>query len=202
MGGALHKKGGSLLSNDGRMAGDPHVGSARARRRLVSKGVEKALAKHPCGPCSVCCTTMAVEAIGKPEGEPCEYMRAAPNTGPLAGKCSIYKTRPEPCAGYNCLYRVGLLDEVASLAGNAGRPDALGILFDVNDTRATGIQMVIAREVRTGALEEHMPILHELAARGHVLYLVDGDRRRMMGPEERVRAVQLAAKRTLPIVSR
>jgi hypothetical protein len=97
---------------------------------------------------------------------------------------------------------VGLLDKSPSVAGNAGRPDALGIIFDVNDTRATGIQMVVAREVAPGAMEANMPLLHELAGQGHVLYLIDGDRRRMMGPEEKVRAVQLAAKRSLPIVSR
>lgn len=201
--GALSKKKGSMLSGDGRMAGDRHIGSARAQRRLVSKGVAKALAKHPCGPCSVCCTTLAVEAIGKAEGESCANLVGGGPDGPRTRGCGIYATRPEACAEYNCLYRVGLLDDIGAIGGGAaGRPDALGILFDVNDTRATGIPMVIAREVRVGALDANMALLRELATRGHVLYLVDGDRRRMMGPEERVRAVQLAAKRSLPIVSR
>ncbi len=192
MGGALRNKSGSMLKG-GRMAGDPHVGGGRASRRLVAKGVAKALAKHPCGSCSVCCTSMGVEEIEKPEGVPCPAIR---ETG---SGCKIYAKRPLSCATYNCLYRVGLLDKTSV---PYGRPDSLGIIFDVNNTHATGIQMVVAREVVPGALEANMALLHELAGQGHVLYLIDGDRRRMMGPEEKVRAVQLAAKRSLPIVSR
>ena len=176
---------------------------SRNDRRLVAKGIGKALDAHPCGPCRECCTVMGVSEIGKAQGEPCPKMRVAPNTGPIAGGCSVYKTRPASCAEYNCIFRLGLLDKIAGFAtGDAGRPDKLGLFFDLNETKATGIQMITVREIREGAMESNMELLHTLAGQGHVLYLIDGERRRMMGPEERVRAVQLAAKRSLPLVSR
>lgn len=197
MPGALRRgQGGALVG--GRLGGDPPVGSDRARRRLIAKQVEKALAAHPCGTCDACCTVMQVEAIGKAEGVPCPALKAQKGQG--ASGCSCYAKRPDSCKTFNCVWRVGLLDQT-SKPDIEGRPDKLGIMFDVNDTHATGIQLLVAREVWKGAIDAAMPLLHELAGQGHVLYLIDGDRRRMMGPEERVKAVQEAARRRLPLAA-
>lgn len=174
--------------------------TTRAERRIVAKGVQKALAAHPCGDCTACCGVLAVAEIGKAEGAPCPNLVAPQPEASVRGGCAIYKDRPGSCSGYNCVWRVGLLDEL--LPGPEGRPSQLGILFDANDTHATGILLLVAREVRPGAIETAMPLLHELAAQGHVLYLIDGDRRRMMGPEERVNQVREAARRNLPLLMR
>lgn len=163
----------------------------------MKKATEKALLAHPCSACDVCCSAapLAREKFMRPEEAPCPARREG------GSGCTQYNSRPESCRAFNCVWRVGLLDET-SLKGALGRPDKLGIMFDVKDTHATGIQLIVAQEIRKGAIEEHMPLLHELAGQGHVLYLVEGTRRRMMGPEERVHAVKAAAQRNLPLVSR
>jgi len=169
------------------------MSTTRKNRRLVKKGVEKALTKHPCGPCAACCTTMQVAEIAKAEGARCpNLVMKAEGEG-----CGIYSKRPESCRSFNCVWRVGLLDSL--LPGIPGRPDQLGLLFDINNTHAEGIHLLVVREIATGAVEKNMKLLHELAAQGHVMYLIEGDRRRMMGPEERVNAVQEAARRRLPL---
>lgn len=166
------------------------AGAARRDRRLLAKQVAKTLAAHPCGNCDACCTVKQVAEIVKPEGVRCQNQRDE-------GGCSIYAKRPPSCRDYNCLWRVGLLDTVDRAEDeNGGRPDKLGIVFDTNDDG----ELVVAREVWEGAIDHHMPLLHELAARGHVLYLVTGDRRRMIGPEEKVKAIQASRKRRLPLI--
>lgn len=200
MPGALRKKDGTVMRTAGQIVGDPKgAANARQQRKMIQKQVEKALTAHPCGECRACCTVKAVAEIVKAEGVACPHLRAAPNTG-LGAKtgCSIYAKRPTSCREYNCVWRVGLFD---FKDGADTRPDQLGVVFDVNDTHEPGAQMLVAREVWPGAIEAAMPLLHELAGRGHVLYLCEGSRRRMMGPEERVKAIQEAARRRLPLVS-
>lgn len=163
---------------------------ARAERRLLAKQVAKTIAAHPCGDCDACCTVKQVAEIVKPEGVRCPNQK-------VEGGCAIYAKRPQSCRDYNCLWRVGLLDTADRAEDeNGGRPDRLGIVFDTNDDST----MIVAREVWEGAIDQHMPLLHELAAKGHVLYLVTGERRRMIGAEEKVKAIQEKARRRLPLI--
>lgn len=167
----------------------------RRGKRAATKGLQRTLAEHPCGECSVCCTAKPVEALGKPEGLPCSRLRLEEGKG----GCGRYQERPAFCKAYECVWRMG------AIGGPEGRPDKLGILFDLEDTHATGIHLLVARETRLGALDANMGLLHELAAKGHVLYLInrkpDGTERcRMMGAEELVNKVKEAAKRKLPLV--
>lgn len=167
----------------------------RRGKRNATKALQQRLAEHPCGECGVCCTARPVEALGKPAGLPCTRLRVEPGKG----ACARYSERPAACAGYECVWRMG------AIGGAEARPDKLGIVFDLEDTHATGIHLLVARETRLGAIDANMPLLHELASRGHVLYLInrnpDGsERNRMMGAEELVNKVKAAAKRKLPLV--
>jgi hypothetical protein len=148
------------------------------------------LSDHPCGECKACCTVKQVAEIVKPEGVACQHL--------CEKGCGIYKTKPKSCSDYNCIWRVGLFDFMGEL-GAEFRPDKCGLVFDVNDTHHQGQQMLVVREVVEGAIERRMSTLHTLCAMGYVIYLVEGERRRMMGPEEKVRAIQEAARRRLPL---
>lgn len=163
---------------------------ARHKRRLVKKEMRVQIDAHPCGECSECCTHLGVPQIAKLPGEPCPKL-AAP------GKCGIYANRPALCREWQCMWKLGLFG--GDLA-YACRPDKLGIIFDVNDPEGGMGQFIVARQIRDGAIEEAMPILQQLCASGHVVYLVEGDRRRMMGPEDKVKAHYDAVRRRLPLV--
>lgn len=152
------------------------------------------LAAHPCGECSVCCSVIQVPELGKPPGLPCTRLRYDGQ-----GRCGVHRTRPASCREFECAWRLGLA------GGAARRPDKLGILFTFEDTHATGMLLLVARETKPGALDAQMGLLHELAGKGYVLYLIDHpegvERCRMMGPEERVKAIKEAARKRLPLVS-
>lgn len=49
-----------------------------------------------CGECSKCCRILAISELDKPANKACPHVRAG------ACACSIYKDRPESCAGYKC----------------------------------------------------------------------------------------------------
>ncbi len=192
MAGAARKKRGTMLRAGG-IVGDPKGPlTPRQKTRLAKKHLERMHAEHPCGSCSACCTVKEVEAIGKPEGQPCE------NLAPSGSGCRVYAHRPQPCRDYFCAYRHGLL------GGESRRPDHLGLLFDVAERPPPGIMMLAVREYRAGALDDSdvQGVLHEIAATGLVLYLIKGDRRFFMGPEERVQACREWARRSLPLVAR
>lgn len=49
-----------------------------------------------CGGCTLCCTLMAVEELGK---GPCEKCKFVEKRG-----CGIYSTRPNSCKAFECLW--------------------------------------------------------------------------------------------------
>jgi hypothetical protein len=53
-----------------------------------------------CGPCTLCCTAMAVPELSKPAGVECEHVTP---TG-----CGIYDERPASCASFACLWLRGV----------------------------------------------------------------------------------------------
>ena len=71
-------------------------------------------AERTCGPCTVCCTTIAVEAISKRARVRCPDQT---ETG-----CACYATRPEPCRTFDCGWLRGLGE--TSL-----RPDLSGVVL-------------------------------------------------------------------------
>lgn len=54
-----------------------------------------------CGGCTLCCTLLAVEAIGKDEQTRCDHE--------CEQGCAIYSTRPEPCKAFRCYWHLGIL---------------------------------------------------------------------------------------------
>lgn len=55
--------------------------------------------RRQCGPCKLCCKTLAVVPLGKPTGEWCPLVCA---TG-----CSVYDERISNCRDFQCLWLLG-----------------------------------------------------------------------------------------------
>ena len=71
-----------------------------------------------CGACSLCCTLLRVDELGKPGGTPCRNQcRDVPG-------CGIHVTRPSICRAYRCLWLQGSLEQ-------QDRPDRLGAVLDL-----------------------------------------------------------------------
>ena len=99
-----------------------------------------------CGPCSLCCTVLRVDALQKLGGVDCVHQRAA-------GGCAIHPRRPDVCRAYRCLWLGGGLRD-------DDRPDRLGAVLDLV-TRGASTWLEI-REARPGAFERS-PRLREIA---------------------------------------
>lgn len=68
-----------------------------------------------CGPCTMCCKVLAVEALSKPAGVRCTH---------LAGGCSIYPDRPHACRSFECVW---LMDPEMP---HRFRPDQTKVVLD------------------------------------------------------------------------
>lgn len=68
---------------------------------------------NKCGDCKVCCTVLSIKNF-KDAGKPCDKI--------YKNGCSIYKTRPEACAHFKCLWLTS--DWLESF-----RPDKSGIMI-------------------------------------------------------------------------
>lgn len=83
--------------------------------------------KRECGTCNKCCEGwLTGEAHGKPfwPGRPCHFL--------TAGKCGIYKTRPDsPCKSYHCLWLVD--EEVPGWM----KPDEVNAILTVREVNGT-----------------------------------------------------------------
>ena len=92
-----------------------------------------------CGPCTACCTALAIAELNKPTFQSCSHLC---DTG-----CDIYARRPGSCADYQCLWLQGHLAE-------EDRPDLLGVIFtttaDPADVARSTLPMLV--EYREGAL--------------------------------------------------
>lgn len=172
----------------------------RRKVRAVRDSLSVAMRAHPCGDCTVCCIVLEVGELKKKGGLPCPRLSLEGKPG-----CSRYDERPQSCKGYDCVWRAGLIP-----GGLSARPDKLGILFDIGGPEGVP-PMLVAREVRRGAFEDGMQVLNTLAGQGQVVYLIDQvldpatgvarERRRFIGPEERVKAIVNNPKRRLPVVT-
>ncbi len=93
-----------------------------------------------CGPCSLCCTLLRVDELGKLGGEPCRHQRI----GHREGGCGIHAIRPGVCRAYRCLWLQGSLEE-------SDRPDRLGAVLDLVTEGET--PRLLVQEAERGALE-------------------------------------------------
>jgi hypothetical protein len=104
--------------------------------------------QRACGECTLCCTVLRVDELGKLGGAPCRHLRSQ------GSGCSIHPTRPRICRAYRCLWLRGSLLE-------GDRPDRLGALLDLRE--AGGWPHLAIREAEPGAFERS-PRLREIAA--------------------------------------
>lgn len=94
-----------------------------------------------CGPCTACCTVMAVHELEKDLYEPCPHL--------CAKGCGIYADRPASCRTFECQWLRGLL-EVDGSIDPALRPDACGVIFDYQPGTPFG-DVYTAWELEPGA---------------------------------------------------
>ncbi len=92
--------------------------------------------KHKsCGPCTACCTAMAIYELDKPEFTPCENLielglpgRPAPELGRATG-CAIYGRHPGSCQAFLCVWVAGGIEDDAEYR----RPDKIGLVFNYQE---------------------------------------------------------------------
>lgn len=129
-----------------------------------------------CGKCSACCTTLAVEEIGKPDFTRCEHLKGAARFS----ACRIYADRPGSCAEWSCAWLRGI-------GGSHHRPDKSGIVLDVEESVPIGGFVVKVWEIRKGAAKKpRNRELIEIMCESHpkptvALQFFPGDRRRFLG---------------------
>jgi Fe-S-cluster containining protein len=83
--------------------------AAAADPRAGDELTHPALPVRECGSCTMCCKTMSVWEIEKPNNVWCRHVRNY-------SSCAIYETRPNSCRIFNCLWLRGVGSE-------AMRPD-------------------------------------------------------------------------------
>lgn len=104
-----------------------------------------------CGACSLCCTLLRVNELGKLGGTACRHQRS----GHPDGGCGIHAERPRICRGYRCLWLQGKLED-------GDRPDRLGAVLSLATEGETPTLFV--HEARPGAFDAS-PRLQAIAAR-------------------------------------
>lgn len=107
-----------------------------------------------CGECSACCEVMGVDELAKPRRCRCTFQREG-------GGCKIYEARPPSCAGFRCLWHMGLFEE-------NDRPDKLGVMFDaatVTCEDGTQFHVPHAKEVWPGGYLDALPVLRWIVAK-------------------------------------
>jgi hypothetical protein len=76
-----------------------------------------------CGSCTMCCKTMSVWEIEKPNNVWCKHVRNH-------SSCAIYETRPNSCRSFDCLWLRGI-------GSDAMRPDrSRVVMVEASDSEA------------------------------------------------------------------
>lgn len=87
--------------------------------------VARAAPIRECGSCTLCCKTMSVWEIEKPNGKWCPHVRDHQS-------CAIYDTRPTSCRTFDCLWLRGI-------GTDAMRPDrSRVVLVEAEDEKGSG----------------------------------------------------------------
>ncbi len=112
-----------------------------------------------CGPCTACCSSLAINELGKPEWTACERLTgvdevAADDRRPYApvsgGGCGAYDERPGACRGFRCLWLTGF-----PLTDERHRPDRCGVIvMDTADPKAVQVRELWPGATKTGAGRE------------------------------------------------
>ena len=83
-----------------------------------------------CGDCTLCCKLMAIEdtpsGLDTPMGETCKHV--------CERGCAIYKTRPEPCRTWVCLWLQGMFPDDQ-------KPNTIGVTVHLAKLRTSYFRM-------------------------------------------------------------
>lgn len=104
-----------MTFEDGRPASEAVVADASERPVLPVR---------ECGSCTMCCKSMSVWEIEKPNNVWCRHVRNH-------SSCAIYETRPTSCRTFNCLWLLGV-------GTDAMRPDRSRVLMVEAENEAGG----------------------------------------------------------------
>lgn len=136
--------------------------------------------KRECGPCTACCTAMGVPELSKAPGTTCSSVCA---TG-----CGVYKTRPQSCRDFQCVWLQGALED-------EHRPDKTGVVLvpagpNSKFEEKTGVQLLTAFESWPGAFERDPAkrLLGHLATKLAIV-MVKGPSRTVIGPPDTLKKV-------------
>ena len=101
--------------------------------------IKRELAHRSCGDCRECCTTVAENEIGKPEGVACEHLCAEGG--------GVYDTRPGTCESFECMWLHG--KSLKTFKSEALRPDRSGAVFYPESGERIGKFMVMICQMST-----------------------------------------------------
>lgn len=111
------------------MSFDPSGATGEAEMASQARPVP-ALPNRECGSCTMCCKTMSVREIDKPNGVWCRHVRDYKS-------CAIYDERPQSCRTFNCLWLRGI-------GADAMRPDKSRVVLVEAEDEAGGPKGVAA----------------------------------------------------------
>ena len=106
-----------------------------------------------CGGCTACCTVLDVPDAEAPPGCDCSFM--------IEGGCGIYPTRPNICRDWQCQWMADN-DHKPPLLRDDEKPDVIGIMFNIDIVEGWGA-LLVAHELRPGAVDEQVELLERLA---------------------------------------
>ncbi len=99
----------------------------------ASGRAHRALPGRECGSCTMCCKTMSVQEIDKPNNVWCRHVRNH-------SSCAIYETRPNSCRTFDCLWLRGIGTDamrpdrsrvvMVEAEGEAGGPKGFAAILD------------------------------------------------------------------------
>lgn len=111
------------------------VSQTPAEQRMDGTGAAAVPGVPPrqCGTCTMCCKTMSVWEIEKPNDVWCKHT-------PDRRSCNIYETRPKSCRDFNCLWLLGVGTDamrpdrsrviLVEAEGAPGEPKGLAAILD------------------------------------------------------------------------
>src|SRR5262245_51504166 len=124
-------------------------------------------AKRVCGPCSMCCTTLRVNEIDKPQDCRCQHI--------TQGRSGVYKDGPAGCSGYHYMWLMGMLP-------NEMRPDKIKAVIDcgMSDDDADEVNTFVRVQKRHEGAHLKSPLREWIAERSQkfpVFLIMGGERK-------------------------
>jgi hypothetical protein len=170
-----------MSSNPDRRKKAKRLRSVQGTLDVLGAASGKTTASRSCNGCTACCVAMGVAELDKQPFSACRF--AEDGQG-----CGCYETRPESCRNYQCIWVQGALPD-------AFWPKLSGVVMDMGRPRSGTFREddlpLTLREVRDGALDAApMKAFIEKVKRKRVVILFTKDSRRLLGPPEKLRALE------------